>query len=291
MLEDQNNTWYYKISYFFISNQIIFKRLAIVLLILLNLGIWIFGGIKIGNYIINSVDHKQTLKNFTSNYIDWVSLQKKDKPLPIKILSTNIIENKNNKYDFVAKVNNPNSNWKIDEVRFSFVVDGYMIDEKTEFILPGKNKYLTSFSYSSNSKPNNVELKINNIKWKKIKTDGLNKLNIIDNIIISNKEFDANTNIAQLKFSAFNNTHYNFWQIGWQIALYRNDVLYAFNYLTSDTFLSGDKRNVSATWLEPIKFPTKIEVIPDIDIFNSTNYIIETDKPTVNLIKGARTKR
>ncbi len=290
MLEEQQKTWYYKISYFFIANAVVFKRLAIILLILINVGVWTWGVIEFESYLRSAFSYNKLMEDLIQTKIDWQNIQQKNKPQKITFSAVNILRN-DDSYDFVVKAYNPNKDWKVRQVNYTFLVDNYMLEERSEFILPGQNKYLTSFSYSSKIPPQQVEFKVNNLQWQRIKNEELDKMQIIDNIIIDNKNFKSSSNLSQLSFEAFNNTHYNFWQIGWQIALYKNEKLYAYNYLTSNTFLATDKRQISATWLEDLSSPGRIEILPDVDVFDEGNYIVNTDKSTINLIKGARTKR
>mgnify|MGYP005640239963 CR=1 FL=1 len=285
MDQEQPQQWYYKVVYFFIAYQVVLGRLLVVLLILFNIIIWWIGGVKIVNYLITTDNYNKILSELTKDKINWKVYHEQHRPKQLKIISVDKIKVNNNKYDLIAKVHNPNINWLVKKINYAFMVDGYPLDWQNSFILPGRDKYLFHFSYFSHNVPRQIDLKIGQISWQKVK--GVNKTNIVDNIIIKDKTFSENKKISQVEFNALNNTPYGFWQIGWQIILYQGQRPIAINYVTSQGFLANENRQISVAWSESLPSPSKIEIIPEIDVFDESNYIIDTTSP-VNLIKGAK---
>lgn len=289
LVNENNNPWYYKIAYFFIANQVVFKRLLVVLLILLNIILWWSSGVKIVNYLANSSKYNQSLISLTENQIDWENYHLKNKPQDLEIISVNKIKIDQNKYDLLAEIYNPNTDWQIEEITYAFIVDNYILDWQTDFVLPGQNKYLFKFSYFSTNPLSEIDLKIDDINWQRVKDKS--KIELLDSILIQNENFSTTGDIAQLEFEVTNNSPYSFWQTGWQIILYQGSRPVAINYVTSNNFFSGETKNIVASWSESVTRPTKTEVLPDINIFDENNYITDLEIPPVNLIKGASDER
>lgn len=292
MLDEQpNNSSYYKLVYFFIANQILFKKIAVGALVVLNVIVWLVGGIKIITYLVNTHQHQVMLMELVENGINWESYHQKNSPEKLDIVSLHKINLDNNHYDLLAKVYNPNSEWSVEKVTYAFVIDGYVTDWQSDFVLPQQNKFLFKFSYPTVKAPQTLDLQIQNIKWRHIETS--NKINTSDlnNILIEDKIFSEDKKIPHLSFKATNNTSFNFWKVGWQIVLYQGSQPVAISYLTSDNFFLGDQRTISTSWDQPYGQPTTIEIKPDIDIFDDNYLLSDINTSTVNLIRGAATHR
>lgn len=290
MNNELHQQWYYKIIYFFIANQIFIKRLMVMLLILLNIILWWNGGVKIINYLADTKNYEQTILALSTPLINWQKINETNKPQDLQILSVEKISLGDNKYNLVAKIYNPNTHYSIPYLNYAFVVDGFVLDWQDSFINTESEKYLFNFSYVSENYPSEVSLKLGTISWSPINALTSETAVPLDQIEILNTNFiqDQNQNIVD--FEVINKTHFNFWQVGWQILLFQGDHLIGVNYLTSSGFLSGETRKLSAASLEKIPTPSRIEILPDIDIFDKNNYFFN-DEPSVNLIKGARTKK
>ncbi len=290
MLAEQNNQWYYKIAYFFINNQVVFKRMIVVLLILFNIFLWWPASVGLVKYLTNTSNYNQNLVNLVENSVNWAAYHNYQKPLFLKVLEVDKIKVDSNKYDLVAKIKNPNTNWSCQKFRYAFVVDGFAIDWQTGFILPQQDKYLFKFSYNSRTTPNKVDLKIETTNWNRIKKIDQDRIFILKDFDIANEEFKLENDLAQVKFKADNQSHFSFWQVGWQIALYRSEQLIGVNYVTTHNFMSGQERQISVVWDTNLATPSRIKIIPDIDIFDKNNYILNTTNP-VNLIRGVKIKK
>lgn len=278
--------WYYRIAYFLVANQVVFKRLVVVLLILLNIIIWWKGGVRVVNYLSTIEKYNKVLIQLTENEVAWQNYHLQNKPRDLEIISVDKIRVEGNKYDLVAKVRNSNSAWQIQALSYAFEVDGFITDWQTNFISPASSKYLFHFSYISPSHPDQVDLKISHISWQRVRDK--NKIDILGQIVAENEKFKQDKNISQVQFDAFNNSYFSFWQIGWQIVLYQGKRPVAVNYVTTHNFLSGQSRQVSVAWSEALSSPAKIEIIPEINVFDDKSYMSGTDTSPVNLIKGAK---
>jgi len=287
--DEQNSSRYYKIVYFFVANQIVFKRLGVVLLILVNIAIWWIAGTGLVTYLASIKDYNEMLDRLVEHQIDWQVYRLQNQQEDLRTISVQAVRAGSNKYDLVASVYNPNSKWHAAEVTYAFVVDDYVLDWQTDFVLPGKEKYLFDFNYFSNSFPENVSLKIGSIKWQRVNDPTC--LNVLDSLKIENAVLSSVSGVQEVNFIVKNNGAYSFWQMGWQIVLYQGNIPIGANYVISSNLRAGEEREVSATWTENLGFSARVDVLPDVNVFDETNYITSSETPPVNLIKGAKTSR
>lgn len=289
MQTENTNQIYYKIAYFFINNQVVFKRMIVVVLILINIFLCLIAGVGLINYFTNTNRYNKDLFNLVENSINWSNYRDNQKPLALKVLEVDKIKSALDTYDLVAKIENPNIVWNCQSFKYAFVIDGFVSDWQTTFILPKQNKYLFKFSYPSQTALEQVDLKIEATNWNRIKKIDQDRIFILKDFDITDEEFNLKNSLAQIKFKANNQSSFSFWQVGWQIALYRNERLVSVNYVTIHNFMSGQERQISAAWNTSLVAPSRIEIIPDMDIFDENNYIFDIDSP-VNLIRGAKTR-
>ncbi|MBU4481980.1 hypothetical protein L6278_01670 [Candidatus Parcubacteria bacterium] len=290
MQTENSNQIYYKIAYFFINNQVVFKRMIVFLLIFLNIILWWIAGVSMVNHLANTNVYNQDLTNLVNNTINWSTYHDQQKPLELKVLEVDKIKINSGKYDLVAKVKNLNTGWSCKSLKYAFVVDGFVTDWQEANILPQQDKYLFKFSYPSRVTPDQIDLKIKVNNWQRIKKIDQNRIFILKDFVVSDEKFNVENNLQQIKFIASNQSSFSFWQVGWQIVLYRSDRLVGANYVTTQNFMSNSTRQISVTWNESLATPSRIEIIPELDIFDENNYILGSDNP-VNLIRGVQIKK
>lgn len=281
----QDNSWYYKVFYFFIANQILLRRLIVVVLILLNIFVWWKGGIGLVNYLSATRKNDLIIQKMTEDYLNWDEIRLKNSPKDLQVLKVQKISTGENKLNLIAEIYNPNENWFAEEMDFSFTIDSFPIDWESAFVLPNTKRYLFKFSYENkNEDLGDLDLEIKNVNWSRVKKD-VNY--ILNNISVQDKNFSLTQDYSKLDFTINNNSTFGWWQTGWQIVLFRGKNIVGVNYITVSGLLSGEQKKVSVLWDEKLISPDSVDVIPDINLFDESNYMSESSS-SVNLIKGAK---
>src|SRR4030042_2963142 len=88
----------------------------------------------------------------------------------IRILEKAILSGESGKFDALAKIENPNSQFGAANVSYSFSLlgeDGKIIskNEGKTFILPAETKYVLAFNMQSDAKPASLDFKISSSQW------------------------------------------------------------------------------------------------------------------------------
>lgn len=286
-MTDQNK-WYYRFVYFFVANQVVLKRLGVMLLIFLNIFLWANVWTKFVSYTAYTSTYNQMLASLASPDNFWSSYRALTKPQEIQISNPYQIKTDKNKYDLAVKIKNPNSQWMVRRLDYLFLVDGLPLETQSTFVLPGQEKFLCHFAYLSDNYPTAVELKIENVQWQRFKDKEL--LNALNNLVIGQENFSSERGVSEASFEVTNNNNFGWWQTGWQVILYQGEYPEAVNYVSVAGFLAGQTRDITVSWLEALSTPSRMEIIPDIDLLETNNYIWVGDNLESRFVRGTSTK-
>ncbi len=262
-----------KYAGFFARNRLFLKRLGIFslffidILILYNLGIqWVLYG-------VNDIKTYFTEYELTRTYVPLQVLRRKFSPIDIQVKSvTAVFIPSTDKIDIIAKVSNPNIKWKIDNLRYRFVVDGNPMDEESVSILPNSTKYLMRFNVQVSSFSPSIRLDILDVDWQRVKD--INPMKILNNIEIQDINIKKSNDNLLVEGVLYNNTPYGFWNVGMVILLYDfDDNIIGTNYIVLNQVGYGEKRRFTAFWPVFYTTPYRAEVSVDLDVYNQANYI------------------
>lgn len=195
-----------------------------------------------------------------------------------------ILKGSGKKYDFFVQINNPNErHWA--EFDYYFLVGGREVGRARGFILPGELKYLMALAEDFNARPTDAQLRIENISWRRMDSHIIPDWNIFKserlNITISDVEFLAGRasdlsdkiELNHLKFSAANNTAYNYWDVNFVIMLYSGSAIVGVNRYTLSEFMSGEKREVAIAWPASLPQISKVSVLSEVNAIDEGAYI------------------
>lgn len=190
----------------------------------------------------------------------------------------------NDKYDFLAKVKNSNTNFFAD---FSYC----FTDGTTElacgstFILPDETKYITVFATELKYKPSGVKIVIKNVSWRRLdlhkypdwKNFALGHLNFaVENASFKTSDVSGlseKIGLDILEFDITNKTAYNYWEVPVNIILSASGNPVAINHYILNEFGSGSKKSVRLSWPDSVPKPDQISVIPNLNIADDSIFM------------------
>jgi hypothetical protein len=217
----------------------------------------------------SGVSHKYILE---TSAVDLVLKQAKIFKLDVK------------KSDFFAEVINPNENYSA-EFDYYFTAGANETARIRGFILPGENKYLLALGQEIENQSRDAQLKIENIAWARI-----NKHKFPDwklyrderlNIAVSDIKFtppkegglSEKISLNTLEFKAINRSSYSYLNADFLILLYGGQNIIGVNSYPLERFMSGEERPARMTFPGKIGNVNKVEVIPNINILDESNYL------------------
>lgn len=291
MEEQQLSDFKLKLGYWVVTNKIFIKRFIVFILFSADVLLVSFSAYRlIQFYSVERVQFEKMALTLSSYNLDYNSYWKKVKPQDIQLLELDAVSLSGNKYNFVAKIKNPNINkWAASEIEYYFVYNNQTTEKRKGFILPGEEKFLGAFNVESSSKVLKPSLQISNIKWQRIKQGDLEsfskKVKNFTDFTIKEKQFltaselglEKDSRTSAVRFTAVNNTIYDYYDAGFFVVTYSGPIITSANYLTLNKFLSNESREAEIRWHETIARPSLILVEPVVDFFDETVIIGKDD--------------
>lgn len=197
----------------------------------------------------------------------------------LSVVSAEWVYDQDNKYDVAVKVKNPNNLYGAEkfDLKISFQNQGGPIENErntTSFILPNEEKYVLLQGVELTNAPSNVQAEISDPSWKKFKDYQA------PDLIINNKRFEissgGSSDYAKAWGTLINNSQYDFETITVKVILRGpSGELLGENSHIMNTVRAKEQRDFFANF--PHSFPgsvAEVEVEPEVDVFNSQNYIL-----------------
>ncbi len=181
------------------------------------------------------------------------------------------------RYDFYVPITNPNPNFYA-EFSYVFTTADGETDEQQGFLLPGdENKPLLALAYHSTTRPTNVNVDFRNFRWHRVDQHLIPDYTAwaqerfafdITNVnFTSDIQFDSQK-IGRVTFTVSNPRPYSFWEPAFYLVLERGTSVVGVTRTTLDRFETGDTRDVSVDWFGALPAVTKVEVIPEVNLFD-----------------------
>jgi len=268
----------------FVKNIKYFNYLFYGALILISVITWPWFIYSFGHYVVKGMkDDNKLVVDLIATEVSYEAILSQ-KALPLQFGSLKSIKASNNSYDFYIKTTNPNQKHL---AKFSYYIQigNEKIGYGENFILPRDSKYLLILAKQLNSRPVNAEFYISQINfdriipkkysdWETFKNERLNFI-VEDKIFNPAKAtiLSEKLNLNELIFSAVNNTAYNYYEVNFVILLKSITGIAGVNEYKAINFYSGETKNVNVTWPGNLGAIKEIEIIPEIDITNESNYI------------------
>ena len=262
-------------GYFLLSHRDLIKKilfgLAVFVVIIIYL-VAIFGLIR----FIREGSFDSMASNANQNY-NWAAYHASRQPLPVKNSPPQFFLLGSKIYNLMAVVENPNDNWAITQLDYTFIVNGQELEKQTAFINPKERRLLTKMGYGAESGISKIEIKIDNIKWYRIDNDlpDINfeikeaKFQAATRETVEDKTFDVP---ARATWTAKNLSLFNFWSVSWQVVLMSGAKIVAVNELNTRDFLSLESRDLEVVWLGDLPRVTTVEVYPILNKLDSDNF-------------------
>jgi len=257
------------------------KRLVIVLVY-----IAIFGLIGTGSYFFfrTAPTCADKAQNQGESGVDCGGPCAKCEEIPtaenLKIVEKAIIPGEAGRYDALASITNPNSRLGAANFDYTFnLLDGAgkIIVQRSgsSFLLPGETKYIMAFNLTAEPKPESLDVNISSFEWSQF-----SEFEEPD-IAVYAKEFNlaggGETGFALLKAKMRNQSGYDFREISALAVVRRGDGLpIAINETNFNDVRAGEEREINFNWnssfpIDPLS--ARIEVVPEVDVFESDNFL------------------
>jgi len=208
---------------------------------------------------------------------DWASYHQSRQPKGLDNSPAQFFSLGKTKYNLLAVISNPNEDWAVTQLDYTFIVNGQELEKQTAFINPAEKRLLTKMGYEARTNISKLEIKIDNIKWFRVEND----LPDINFEIKEAKFFPATRQTvgadtfdvpARATWTAKNLSLFNFWNVTWQVALMSGSKIVAINELSTRDFLSLESRDLEIAWLNDLPRVGSLEVFPVLNKLDFDNF-------------------
>ncbi|MFA6215944.1 MAG: hypothetical protein WC768_05235 [Patescibacteria group bacterium] len=262
-------------GYWYVTHKIQLKKWLVIFLIVLSVflyGYSIYKAVMI--LVVEEKNYRSDLNSLTSKAIDYPYFHDLNQPKAIEIISFDAILGREGKSDFVVKVQNPNEKWLAAKVSYQLLSGNLVVEEKSDFIYPGEEKYLAFFGQAV-AASDNPTIKIAKVDWFRVNnftevSQPKLKFTVTDTQFKSALEsgIHGELPVSILTFKIANDSAYGYWQVGVYMILLNGERVVGANYLDLDQFKSGETRNLDIRWYEPIAAVSQVIVLPAVNIFD-----------------------
>lgn len=266
-----------------VRNQIIVRRALHGVLIGFSALFWgyaIWG--LLDAYAISYPRESRITRQIAVNQQLLTALQS-DQPQNVSLSDVVVTQTTDGRYDLSVEATNPNAQWWA-EFNYHFSLSGEETPVRSGYILPNGTQVLTELGYRPSSKGGrSASFLVDNVRWHRVdpaKVGGIYKDFLANRMNFKFDKIAYDTNIAlgssavgQTSFTMTNASSYGFWSVDLIVRLYRGAFPVAINDIKVTNIKPGEVRPIQMTWLDNIPSVTRTEIIPQINILDSSVYL------------------
>lgn len=275
-------TRFYKISLWWVNNKEKLKKIAYGLVIaveavFMSFILWTM----IDSFLISYEREQRAVGEmvaFGQQELNAYTVARAAKPLEyggVSVLATG-----SGRYDLYISVNNSNPEWWADIV-YKFTSASWETEEQRGFILPGEEKPIIVFAQSSESVPRSVSFEMLEVNWHRVDRHAVGpyetwyqdrmSFDIRDITVLKDVEIDTKM-IGRVSFTIENRGAYSFYDPDFIILLKRGASVVGVNSITLSSLEAGEIQNVAVNWFDPMPSSSKVEILPNINLFDDNIY-------------------
>lgn len=267
-----------------------FHRAIVLGLVGVAVGLWAYTLWGLVDYFLLSWNTAEAQRAAIMNdLVDYRAFRQRNAPRPLSFGAIQVFDLGGGRYDLAVEVVNPNERFQVRELRYAFRFAGDQqptdttdavdtVDWQTTFLLPGQRKYLAALGVERPGGVAGAQLEIDAVNWLRVDNYPALALDRLA-LTIGKPAFAVPLTasgsapaLAETSFTVTNASAYSFWQNRFIILLYRGNQLAALTTLTENGLESGETRTVTVRWYQKVGTPTKIEVLPDVNILDPATF-------------------
>lgn len=267
-------------AYWFVTHKPALRRLALGILIafdVVTVGYGLYG--LLDHYLISWNRDLLLRRNASLVRVSHEAVARLA-PQPLNPLSVDVFTSGPGRFDFIAKLENPNPEWYAN-FRYQFVSANEVTAETSGFILPAEEKFIGQFAVPLPGVPRRAEFRLAEIVWHRVNRQVIRdfeawrreRLNFILSNVTHTGALGIDRLIGRTSFDVENRTAFGYWRIGFFVALRRGTGLAAANHITLDNFDSGARRHVDVNWFEELPTISTVDVRPEVNLFDPDIYM------------------
>ena len=198
---------------------------------------------------------------------------------PIQIVYTKLLNVQNSDYDFLAKINNPNSEYGSPNVEYEIVFYdsvGLFISSKTGsfYILPGQTKYFVETLLRLPGSASHADFKIKSVDWQKLQSIAVTSTALLVKNV-SHLQISRPDLFTKAGGEVFNGSDLDLNRVDVAVVVLDKDgVPIAVNRTNIFTFLADTTRGFEVSWFTPfVGQISRVDAEANANVFENSNFL------------------
>lgn len=267
-----------KYGLWYVRHKAVLYKILIIILVIINAVFVVFGLWKWGSYLLGWQDHARLQAGLTS-FINYSGIHPRFGALPAQVISAQILPSRENKFDAVAEVVNPNSRFIIWFDYYFVVGDTRALTQKS-FLLPGESRPVAVLGIKDGSGvlPNFV---MENVVYERVSAHQVastkdwqaERMNFrVDNFVFLKSLELEGQNADAVKFDLINSSPYDYVAANFYVGLLQNGQMVGILPLYLDSIKSLETKNIDLRSFVPGLNITELALYPLINVYNEEVY-------------------
>lgn len=268
-----------KWSFWYVKHKALLYKILVISLISINVVFILFGLWKWADYLLGLQDAGR-VQNSLSAAINYTGIQAHFSAQPIQAINTQILFSREDKYDAVAELINPNSKF-LAKFSYYFIVDGEKTPIQKTFLLPGESRLVAYLGIKGGfgSTPTIV---LENIEYQRISahkiTDTIGwqayRLNFqVSDFVFLKSLAQEGVNTDAIQFKLTNASPYSYAGVDFYVALLQNGQMVGILPLHLDSINSLETKNIDLRNFVSGLSVTEIALYPIINVYDDAVYL------------------
>lgn len=197
------------------------------------------------------------------------------RPKPLQVKVVQVIPSPKGTVDALAYVTNENARI-VSEFTYAFTSGGVSTEPERSFLLPGETRPLVGIAIEG-GRSGNVSLAITDLHWKRLRPQEIQDPAAYQTARLGfrmvSQDYQAalpidSTQIGRLTAQVANDTAFGYWKARFVIVLSRAGRFVGVSRAAIDRFGAGEERTLEATWIPSPGAADKIEIIPEVNVYD-----------------------
>ncbi|MBN1584773.1 hypothetical protein JW899_00185 [Candidatus Uhrbacteria bacterium] len=273
-----------KWGYWWVSHKLQLKAALTVLIGISAFGLLSYGIYGFADWFFGSgVRERAEIGLMATTPTGYLEINRRVAPQEPIFSEPSVLLSGSGSYDIYSTVDNPNADWIL-KLSWHFEADGQPVgNSRQTTVLPLGSAILSSLSYRSEVRPGQARLVLDGRRWQRLDkhvvrpdypTWSGERLDLrVSDVSFNPPAADDPLTVSRAKFTVTNATGYGYWRVGFHVVLWGGTGLVGVNYVTVGELRPGESRPVDASWFTALPPVNRVEVIPEIDIFDADAYM------------------
>jgi hypothetical protein len=272
----------FKVASFWVKNRLLLRQIGYGSLIGVSVLLWGFVLWSLLDAFAISWPREERIgRVITSNQLTIESLRAVA-PDPIQSSEVSVFTATEGRRDMLVEITNPNDMWAA-RFTYRFNLGGELTPERTGYVLPNSQRYLTEHGFVPTNAAQTARLAIENIEWLRVtpaqvgdsyENYAARRLDFaFDEITYESGVELGESEIGQTRFIMNNHSPYGYWGVDLTVILYRADRPVGVTTITEREILPGESRNISISWPDNITGVSRTEIRASVDILDPDSFL------------------